>query len=1087
MATPARNIPRLSLDVGHVAHSSGEIVDRCLSSSWANAPGLGLASGSRQEKLALPPGTRLRAGTALPPGAQPGRAGAGAFNGGGLPTGVHRDLKVLQALNAKFEAAKKQIDVELQAFCKDAAVQIKDHSGSSKGHRSVRELADRLLQVAQASIVTQPEEFKTQVKALVQNLEDERKNAEPGPGRQLVTKLLFILTRCSRLIQYSFTDADKKYLHGLQNVRDVKQHALDPVVSSPESESKAHAGSIRPRSANGVHRMDGTVGLLGSVISRIKGWSRKIEESKAKQQKALPEAVAEHKPLPLYREESAPAVPRVKLNGRLSPLSRTWPDSKSDGASPLSPLSPLSPATSPSPAEGKSWAKKAWGRLTHSAKGTPLTSPTSGVTSPESVKSSVPNESPRTKASRLPKLAKFLKSPRWRSKKERKPSVDLLCRICEQSVSSDIMAEHSEVCLLADQCDDHSLPEDTRLLAMAAAIEERMAAVAASTRSALSPQSMRSPSAVVADKVIADHVSQLRYLAMLARCAANVSAEAPTAIGELKQLDESLQNLLAGAEGTDLDIAVTVMSPRIEKCIRDKTCQCRLTVVVPDRNGVGSTTDSVDHDSSNEDNWSVKTASPPPSARDRTTIDDFEIIKPISKGAFGRVLLARKRTTGDLFAIKVLRKADMIRKNAVESVNVERSILSLIASHNCHVVNFYYSFTSKDNLYLVMEYLNGGDCFSLLQGLGALEEPVAKRYVAETVLALEYCHGNDIIHRDLKPDNLLISQDGHIKLTDFGLSRVGLINRTDDFSSSNEYSIPETAVPVEFKEEADTLSRPGEKSRSLKLRHRSCVGTPDYLAPEILLGTGHGPQVDWWSLGAILYEFITGVPPFNAEKPEDIFNNIMNRTIEWPAEEYMSPEARDLIDKLLTVDPSKRLGSKGADEVKAHPFFADINWTTLAQEKALFIPAVSDAHDTSYFMARAPDSADENVYDEPHTPGSDSSSEDFEGDNYEDNSEAQASPNSAFQNFSFKNIKQLASYNMELLRNTMEQQTVLEEAEFSGTDDAEESDSGSGLADVSKNLEGQFTTTKKRITWDGGSQPLVATPASTDSGGDSHC
>ncbi|GFH24762.1 serine/threonine protein kinase 15, partial [Haematococcus lacustris] len=166
------------------------------------------------------------------------------------------------------------------------------------------------------------------------------------------------------------------------------------------------------------------------------------------------------------------------------------------------------------------------------------------------------------------------------------------------------------------------------------------------------------------------------------------------------------------------------------------------------------------------------TAAPP-----GMTIDEFDIIKPISRGAFGRVYLARKHATGDLFAIKVMKKRDLIRKNMVESVNNERNILAL--ANNPFVVRFYYSFTSKENLYIVMEYLNGGDCFSLLRKFGCLDEEVARLYVAEAVLALEYCHAQGIIHRDMKPDNMLISANGHVKLTDFGLSCIGVIDRTD--------------------------------------------------------------------------------------------------------------------------------------------------------------------------------------------------------------------------------------------------------------------------------------------------------------------
>ncbi|KAA8537649.1 hypothetical protein F0562_027257 [Nyssa sinensis] len=222
------------------------------------------------------------------------------------------------------------------------------------------------------------------------------------------------------------------------------------------------------------------------------------------------------------------------------------------------------------------------------------------------------------------------------------------------------------------------------------------------------------------------------------------------------------------------------------------------------------------------------TASTPlhPLHKERTSIDDFEIIKPISRGAFGKVFLARKRTTGDLFAIKVLKKLDMIRKNDIERILAERNIL--ITVRNPFVVRFFYSFTSRDYLYLVMEYLNGGDLYSLLRKVGCLEEDVTRIYIAELVLALEYLHSIGIVHRDLKPDNILIAHDGHIKLTDFGLSKIGLMNSTGD-------------LPVPERNGITLLDSHGQHNPQTEDRsQRSAVGTPDYLAPEILLGTEHG-------------------------------------------------------------------------------------------------------------------------------------------------------------------------------------------------------------------------------------------------------
>jgi serine/threonine protein kinase len=160
-------------------------------------------------------------------------------------------------------------------------------------------------------------------------------------------------------------------------------------------------------------------------------------------------------------------------------------------------------------------------------------------------------------------------------------------------------------------------------------------------------------------------------------------------------------------------------------------------------------------------------------------LDDYDILKPISRGAFGRVMLARKRTTGDLFALKVLRKRDLIRKNLMQAALAERDALAR-GGANPFVIRLFYTFTTSTNLYLVMEYAPGGDCYSLLRSLGCLEESMVRTYAAEVVLALEYCHARGVVHRDLKPDNLLVSASGHLKLADFGLSLVGLADQAND-------------------------------------------------------------------------------------------------------------------------------------------------------------------------------------------------------------------------------------------------------------------------------------------------------------------
>ncbi|KAL9271600.1 putative serine/threonine protein kinase IRE4 [Drosera capensis] len=415
-----------------------------------------------------------------------------------------------------------------------------------------------------------------------------------------------------------------------------------------------------------------------------------------------------------------------------------------------------------------------------------------------------------------------------------------------------------------------------------------------------------------------------------------------------------------------------------------------------------------------------------PSSKERTRIDDFEIIKPISRGAFGKVFLARKRTTGDIFAIKVLKKLDMIRKNDVERILAERNIL--IAARNPFVVRFYYSFTSRDNLYLVMEYLSGGDLYSLLRKVGCLDEDVARIYIAELVLALEYLHSLGSVHRDLKPDNILIAPNGHIKarssstgfiypfyLTDFGLSKIGLMN-----STSNLY-VAEDESNSSLNAQTQNVNQTRDKSR------RSAVGTPDYLAPEILLGSDHGYAADWWSVGVILFELITGVPPFTAETPEIIFHNILYKKVLWPSiPSQMSLEAQDLINRFLEHDPCERLGAKGTSEVKEHQFFKGIEWDTLSSQKAAFVPQPEGLDDTSYFVSRW-DQSSKLSDDQISIGGSNTSSScsdiGAEIDGCGELADFSSPLDLSTINFSFKNLSQLASINHDVLVRTVKDPT----------------------------------------------------------------
>jgi len=363
------------------------------------------------------------------------------------------------------------------------------------------------------------------------------------------------------------------------------------------------------------------------------------------------------------------------------------------------------------------------------------------------------------------------------------------------------------------------------------------------------------------------------------------------------------------------------------------------------------------------------------------TIQDFSIVKPISKGAYGKVYLARKKNTGDLVAIKVLTKADIINKNQQDTIITERNALA--TANHPFIVRLYYAFQSKKYVYLVMEYLIGGDLASLLQNLSFFEESMVKSYMSELVLVLEYLHSIGIVHRDLKPDNILINYDGHIKLTDFGLSKIGVFHyEMNSMSSIKLGDNPLRNLSHENKNESDGR----------------IMGTPDYLSPEILLGQRAGFGADWWAVGVITFELLTGCPPFNDETPEAIFDNILRREMfGWPEELDISPSCQSFVEALSQPAPKTRLGANGTDEIKKHAFFEGIVWTSVFSNSMddIFVPNISSPDDTSYFMSRGMSmSVSVTELDSPFSSG------------VYDRRNSTNSPN-VFQNFNLTNIQAL--------------------------------------------------------------------------------
>eukprot|EP00735_Rhodelphis_limneticus_P008517 TRINITY_DN2155_c0_g1::TRINITY_DN2155_c0_g1_i1::g.12753::m.12753 TRINITY_DN2155_c0_g1::TRINITY_DN2155_c0_g1_i1::g.12753 ORF type:complete len:456 (-),score=146.91,sp/P54644/KRAC_DICDI/44.54/1e-132,Pkinase/PF00069.20/1.9e-75,Pkinase_Tyr/PF07714.12/9.4e-36,PH/PF00169.24/1.3e-23,PH_11/PF15413.1/1.1e-08,PH_3/PF14593.1/1e-05,PH_3/PF14593.1/1.6e+02,Kinase-like/PF14531.1/19,Kinase-like/PF14531.1/3.4e-05,Pkinase_C/PF00433.19/1.4e-05,PH_9/PF15410.1/9.9e-05,PH_9/PF15410.1/4.6e+03,PH_8/PF15409.1/0.00068,PH len=294
----------------------------------------------------------------------------------------------------------------------------------------------------------------------------------------------------------------------------------------------------------------------------------------------------------------------------------------------------------------------------------------------------------------------------------------------------------------------------------------------------------------------------------------------------------------------------------------------------------------------------------------RIGLIDFDILSVLGKGSFGKVLLVKKKNSGELLAMKVLKKESVIKQNEIQHTRTERAILQRIK--HPFIVGLQYAFQTNEKLYMVMDYVAGGELYFHLRNERRFPEKRVKLYMAELVLALEYLHKLNIIYRDLKPENILLGTDGHLHLTDFGLSK------------------------IMFQQEAT---------------HTFC-GTPYYLAPEMLKGDkGHGKGVDWWSLGVLMYEMLCGMPPFYSRNMNNVYEKILHGEIRYP--NFISPQAKDLISKFLIRDPDARIGATEEDAapIKEHEFFADIDWEKILKKEYEpdFKPVVSKEGDVSNF------------------------------------------------------------------------------------------------------------------------------------------
>jgi len=291
------------------------------------------------------------------------------------------------------------------------------------------------------------------------------------------------------------------------------------------------------------------------------------------------------------------------------------------------------------------------------------------------------------------------------------------------------------------------------------------------------------------------------------------------------------------------------------------------------------------------------------------TLADFAIQRTLGTGSFGRVHLVQSKHNQRFYAVKVLKKAQVVKMKQVEHTNDERKMLQ--RCRHPFLITLWGTWQDSKNLYMVMDFIEGGELFSLLRKSQRFPNPVAKFYAAEVTLALDYLHSMNIIYRDLKPENLLLDRHGHIKITDFGFAK----------------EVPDITWTL--------------------------CGTPDYLAPEVVSSKGYNKSVDWWSLGILIFEMLAGFTPFwDSGSPLKIYENILKGRVKYPP--YIHPDAQDLLSKLITADLTKRLGNLhgGSKDVMQHQWFAEVTWERLAKKDidAPYVPPVrGGAGDASLF------------------------------------------------------------------------------------------------------------------------------------------
>eukprot|EP00760_Papus_ankaliazontas_P032199 PhM_4_TR5683/c0_g1_i1/m.73915/K08790/STK38, NDR; serine/threonine kinase 38 len=340
------------------------------------------------------------------------------------------------------------------------------------------------------------------------------------------------------------------------------------------------------------------------------------------------------------------------------------------------------------------------------------------------------------------------------------------------------------------------------------------------------------------------------------------------------------------------------------------------------------------------------------------TMDDFEQICLIGRGAFGEVRLCRK--SGQLYAVKKMKKEYLQRRNQTFQIRAERSMLAEASTQNPWVVELKHCFQDDDHLYIVMEYLPGGDLMTWLMAQNVFPIEAVKFYIAELCCAVHSVHQMQYVHRDIKPDNILMDGAGHIKLTDFGLCKQFpeiwdelLMDGTTSHTAEYPPATTTTTLSSSNSPQQPQLSNASMTSEDLARRRRemfySAVGSPGYVAPEVLQKKGYGVDCDWWSVGVIMYEMVYGYPPFHCDDALQMCHRIVRwrEFLVFPERSHIPTECVSLMQGLL-CDASDRLTFP---EIQSHAFFASVHWENLRSTVAYYQPTLKCDTDTSYFPA----------------------------------------------------------------------------------------------------------------------------------------